>query len=109
MMKQAREPIQIGQPAKRSPLYSLVALPWCCIIPVAFSWLGVGSAALGIFLRPLTFPLLAISIALLGYSNYRVWRFKWHRTRAHIFWMAASMIISATLWGWSLFVMRALF
>ncbi|MCH8022956.1 MAG: hypothetical protein IH932_04350, partial [Thaumarchaeota archaeon] len=53
--------IQLGEKPKTRQIYSLVALPWCCIVPISFAWLGAGSALFAAILSPLTLPLLATS------------------------------------------------
>ncbi|MCS4538725.1 MAG: hypothetical protein HYY67_07710 [Thaumarchaeota archaeon] len=110
MTKQKQERlIQLCRmPEKKSPLYSMMTLPWCCILPVAISWFGVGSAFLATFLRPLTVPLLGASAILLGYSHYKVW-VQGHRSSSQIFWLTISTILSLSLWSWSIIVMQVLF
>ena len=96
-----------GRPKPANLLYSLVALPWCCIVPVFVSWLGTGSALLATMFAPLTLPLLATSFILLGYSHYRVW-VKGHRSRPQVFWLTVSTLLSVSFWSWSLLVMGVL-
>ncbi len=100
--------IRIHKPKRRSQLYSLFTLPWCCIVPVLVSWLSAGSAFLATLLRPLMLPLLTASILLLSYSHYTVW-VKGHRSHPQIFWLSLSTSLSIGLWIWSIFIMRTLF
>ena len=99
--------IQLGEKPKRRQLYPLVALPWCCIVPIFFAWLGTGSALFATILSPLTQPLLATSAILLGYSHYRVW-VRGHRSRPQLFWLTITTILSISFWTWSIVVMGAL-
>ncbi|MFQ5998134.1 MAG: hypothetical protein ACE5KO_02405 [Candidatus Bathyarchaeia archaeon] len=104
--------IQIGQTCKAPPrnrsLYGLVALPWCCVVPVAISWIGAGSAFVAALFAPFTLPLLGTSVLLLGYSHYRTW-IRGNRSRPQLFWLGFATALSVGFWSWSILVMRAIF
>jgi len=107
--KQKEQLIQICKvPESKTSIYSIIALPWCCILPLGISWLGVGSAFLAAILRPMTVPLLATSAVLLGFSHYKVW-VQGHRSKPQVFWLTISTTLSVSLWSWSILVMRAVF
>lgn len=78
----------------------LVGLPWCCVIPIALSGIGVISPGLNKFLMDLTPVFLPISIALLGGANWWVWsgRCKLRRNRIIV---TASTILAVFLWIWT--------
>lgn len=75
-------------------------MPWCCIIPVALSLLGVASPALARGLMNITIPLLLLSVFFIGYANYWVYSGKCRRRRNKIL-VLISTVISILLWLWS--------
>lgn len=80
--------------------FSVLALPWCCILPILVALFGLTSGTLGIYLSNLTPYFLIISILLITYSNYNVWFGKF-KTINHRIYVSLITIISILLWIWS--------
>lgn len=81
-----------------------LALPWCCVIPILFSLLGLSSIVSGAFLMRITPILLVISIGFLGYANYWVYSGKCKLRRNKII-VQISTIFAILLWALSFFRM----
>lgn len=81
-----------------------LALPWCCVIPVLFSLLGLSSIISGAVLMSITPILLVISIGFLGYANYWIYSGKCMIKRNKII-VQISTIVAILLWTWSFFRM----
>lgn len=78
----------------------IFALPWCCVVPIAVSFLGVGSATVANALRQFTPLFIALSVGLIGWSNYSVW-LGGHRTKRAKIWVGTTTTIALLLWVWS--------
>jgi len=81
--------------------FSIIAVPWCCILPIGVALFGLAGGALGTFLSKLTPYFLVISITLIGYSNYNVW-FGDFKTLKHGIYVTIITLIAIILWTWSI-------
>ena len=98
-VKDARELRERGN--KRYSLAGFfLSLPWCCLMPAAFSVLGfLGAAgAAGGFLVEVFYPLFVISILLLGRAHYLIY-FKKHGSSLSRVVVWISTIGALALWA----------
>ena len=83
---------------EKSPL---IALPWCCVVPIILSFLGLGSATMGRFLMKFLPLFIITSVTLIGYANYNV-HFGSHKVaKSAKVWVGITTVISILLWIWS--------
>ena len=85
-----------------SDYMQFLAVPWCCIFPIAAAFFGLAGGAFGIFLSKLTPLFFILSVLLIGYANYNVW-FGSYRTVNHRIHVSIITLISIALWIWSIF------
>lgn len=51
----------------------ILALPWCCVVPAALAFSGVGASLLGGVRGPLGWGSLVLSVILVARANWLVW------------------------------------
>ena len=79
----------------------LIALPWCCVLPVIISFFGLGSAAIGSFFMKF-FPLfIIISIVMISYANYNVYFGSHKVAKRGKIGVGITTFIAILLWVWS--------
>jgi len=52
---------------------SFLALPWCCVVPAALSFVGLGAGVAAGFTGPIAWGSAAASVLLLSRANWLVW------------------------------------
>ena len=77
----------------------ILALPWCCVVPAALAFSGVGAGLAGGVRGPLGWGSLALSVALIARANWLVLvRGQGARTARR--WTVLFSTAAVVLWAW---------
>ncbi len=77
----------------------ILALPWCCVVPAALAFSGVGAGLAGGVRGPLGWGSLALSVALIARANLLVLvRGQGARTARR--WTVLFSTAAVVLWAW---------
>jgi len=76
----------------------VLALPWCCVLPAALAFSGIGAGLLGNVRGLLGWGSLALSVALIARANWLVWIRNQGAPPARR-WTAIFSTVAVALWG----------
>ena len=77
----------------------VLALPWCCLVPTALAFSGVGAGLLAGVRGPVGWGSFALSFLLIARANWLVW-VRGHGAPAVRRWTVLFSTAALALWAW---------